>query len=115
MWQHDVGQEVIFLISALLLLNSRNAVEREAVSYGKLNRSREKKGKPPILDHTVVRLRIPKGAMGTGSRSLAARASHWVKGHPKFRRTGVFWWSPHVRGLGRDGSGPPVRPRVVKG
>ena len=23
---------------------------------------------------------------------------HWCRGHFKIRKTGVFWWSPHVRG-----------------
>jgi hypothetical protein len=26
--------------------------------------------------------------------------AHLVRGHFKVRRTGLFWWSPHVRGKG---------------
>lgn len=112
-WREDVSQEIPFVIAALLLLNCRNGVEREAVSFERLNKKRKKSGKAPIRDHSVIRLRVPRGAMGTGSRSYDRRSAHWVMGHPKVRKTGVFWWSPHVRGEAEGSVGRGTR--IVKG
>lgn len=100
---YDLRSEWRFALSLLTLLNSRNVVD-----YGppndltKLNKAREKKGKPPLLDTRMIRLSLSKvqkrraGGMGAGdSRDLQA---HLVAGHWKLRKTGLFWWTPHVRG-----------------
>lgn len=102
-WREDITQEIPFIIASILLLNCRNGVTHEPVNYKKLNKKRNQKGKRPILDHTVVRLRVPRGSMGTGGGTYERRSAHWVMGHPKVRKTGVFWWSPHVRGEDSDG------------
>ena len=88
--------------AVILLLNSRNISHTEPqVASEKLQRARRKSGKAPLLDHTRIDIRL--------SRAMAARAGaaadpgsptrlHLVRGHFKFRRTGVFWWSAYARG-----------------
>ena len=91
------------ILPALILLNCRNAVSIDAEQAPeRLNRSRVKKGKPPLRDRYVVRLKLTAGqrrvaeAGGAGGRERV-RASI-VVGHFKVRRTGIFWWSMHARG-----------------
>jgi hypothetical protein len=54
-----------------------------------------------LLDHWTVTLRLSKGL----SRGLAQSGipvheirAHLVRGHFKIRQSGIYWWSPHVRG-----------------
>jgi hypothetical protein len=106
-WASDIGQEMVFLLCALLMLNSKNLAERRPVEFEKLNRKRGKMGRPPLRDYTEIRLRMPKGAMGVGTRDGAACMAHWYRGHYKIRKTGVFWWRSHMRGAGGlVGEGP---------
>jgi hypothetical protein len=97
----DWAGEIKFLFAALGLLNARNVVERQRADLTRLNRARVRSGKPPFLDREVVRIRaLHRPSLApSGSRAEAADVrSHFVRGHFKTRRSGVFWWGPHVRG-----------------
>jgi hypothetical protein len=104
-WKDDVVGEGAFVRSALLLINSRNAVEHEPSSLDRLNKSRIKQRKRPLLSHSVVKLNLSKvqmrrlGPAGPG----AGMRLHIVRGHFKVRRTGVYWWSNYLRGNAADG------------
>jgi len=90
------------VLPALILLNCRNAVETERVGVSpKLNRNRAAKGKPPLVEHLIVRMRLSprmrrKGETRRTGDSRAPRGT-MVMGHFKVRKSGIFWWSPHAR------------------
>jgi hypothetical protein len=98
----DVSEEWSFLAAVLLLLNSRNGVERREEGYGRLNRARLKSGKLPLFTHSTVRLRLARGErLAAGLRSgwaAGSRREGVVLAHFKVRRTGVFLWRMHMRG-----------------
>lgn len=100
-------------LPALILLNTRNAIAIEpGPSLEKLNRKRTKMGRPPLLEHLLIKLHLSGAqarkakADGDGGRRLRGAL---VIGHFKVRETGVFWWSQHMR----SGRGDPVRRTTV--
>jgi hypothetical protein len=99
--QSDWAGEIRCMFAILGLLNARNVVETEKVDYHKLNRHRVAKGKPSLSSHTLLKIRaVHKRSLigrsgGAGSAEIRA---HFVRGHFKTRRTGAFWWGPHMRG-----------------
>lgn len=96
----DWAGEVRYLFALLGLLNARNVAETEAVSYGRLNRSRAKLKKPPLSTHTLLKIRSVhrKSLTGRGSGTSAETRAHFVRGHFKKRHSGIFFWRPHLRG-----------------
>ena len=87
-----------YLIATLALLNSRNASETEEVIAN--NKRRRLTGKPLLFDYHLVR--IPqryrqRQHLSDQADPMQLRA-HFVRGHFKVRRTGVFWWSAYQRG-----------------
>lgn len=115
----DWGGEAIFWLSALGLLNAKNATEATTVDNVDLNRRRRRLGRPPLCDHKKVVIRIGNA----GHRSTAKGAeptkqdvrAHFVMGHFKVRKTGLFWWSPHVRGnLARGFAGKDYHVQMAK-
>lgn len=103
------------LIPALILLNARNAVSVETVEAPeKLNRKRAAMGKPPLLGHRLVRIRLEgaryRAAQADGAAGGPSARGTMVRGHFKVRRSGIFWWSPHPRrGFGAVTHGYEVR------
>jgi hypothetical protein len=94
-----------------LLLNARNEVV--TVDAGpdmeRINKKRRRKGKPDLFTSLSVRIdlsrRIRVIHRRGGAPNHTAMAEHWVRGHFKIRKTGVFWWSPFARG--NPGEVPP--------
>lgn len=106
--ERDQGSELIrlfklMILPTLILLNCRNAVDIEKVEAPeKLNKQRIKKGRPPIVEHSVVKVHLSetrrKVYASHGHNASIARGA-LVIGHFKVRRGGrIFWWSPHWRG-----------------
>jgi hypothetical protein len=115
MARFDLASEWRFALTLLTVMNSRNVIEvGPETDLTKLNKGRIKKGVPPLLSHREVRLslskgikrRLTKGGAGTGDD----REAHLVMGHWKLRSTGLYWWSPHVRG----GSADEGKPRIYR-
>jgi hypothetical protein len=85
----------------LVMINSRNAIASSAPDLRRLNRSRERSGKLPMLEHKILDVPISRvqrnglAALGISSGDIR---QHWVRGHFKVRRTGVYWWAAHRRG-----------------
>jgi hypothetical protein len=99
----DWAGEIPYMLAVVGLLNARNAVETEHVDRKKINRSRAKAGKLPLFEHHVLKIaeRQTKRYISAGANSEqehAARRAHWARGHWKLRRTGLFYWRPHLRG-----------------
>jgi hypothetical protein len=107
-WQADVQGEGTFIECFLAMLNSKNpVVEHEPADLTKLNKARRKSGKIEFLPYTKTRLTMSRSqgriADARGISREVAR-QHLVRGHFKIRRTGVYWWSPFIRGdLSRGG------------
>lgn len=106
----DWAGEAAYLLAVIGLLNARNAVEVELVDNKKLNKARVKRGKLPLLSHKILKIahrqikRVP-GEGRTGDREPMRQ--HFCRGHFKARKSGIFFWSPHLRG-------DPSRGRVEK-
>jgi len=94
---------LIQILPALILLNCRNAVETEFVEVSsKLNKSRVAKGKKPLAEYRIVKMRLSprfERAVSQASETASGRSARasLVAGHFKVRKTGIFWWSPHAR------------------
>jgi hypothetical protein len=99
----DVRDEIGPLLSALILMNSKNCVERQPYAPPPaLIKARLKRGlKPPPLDHTIVNIHLsPSQARIAAAHGLTREEmrQHKVRGHFKTRKTGVFWWCEYQRG-----------------
>lgn len=107
---------VYLALASILLLNCKSGFTREDVAPEPKPSTKIQVGnkykRAANQKYTILRMRVPKGAMGTGSVTETRRAAHWVMGHPKVRKTGIFWWSPHIRGVGAAPESP--RTRLVK-
>lgn len=91
-----------FVLSFALLLDSRGAVEQRPADIARLNRARLKRGRPALLDHIEVSLRIgtapqPSEHQSSG-RGREAPRLHFVRGHSVRRGDKIFWRIPHMRG-----------------
>ncbi|TXH38868.1 MAG: hypothetical protein E6Q98_01320 [Rhodospirillaceae bacterium] len=93
--------EAGFLLAILMLLNSRNGTSREPADLAKINTARRKQGRHPLLDFCTVNLRLSASrsrALGRSDVPVHLMRAHLVRGHFKIRRSGIYWWSPHIRG-----------------
>jgi hypothetical protein len=102
----DWGGEVRFMIAVLGLLNTRNVAQTVNIDKTKENTKRVYHGKRSLFSHTLLKIR-PQVYMRTASDSLASQHMelrlHFVRGHFKHRKTGLFWWGMHARGSGKHG------------
>jgi hypothetical protein len=101
-WEADIQGEGAWVQCFLAMLNTKNpCVEHETVDLTRLNKSRRKLGRTEFLPYRRTRLALSRSqarfAAARGLDREAARA-HLVRGHFKIRKTGVFWWSPFLRG-----------------
>lgn len=100
--QKNWDGELMFWLSALALLNTRNVGKNEIVDVSKVNRGRLKRGALPLLGYENCR--IDQGRIRGNSTAdndngpQGGKRAHFVRGHFKMRKTGVFWWRPAMRG-----------------
>jgi hypothetical protein len=96
----DWGGEFRYLISVLGLLNTRNVVHSMPVDNTVMNKKRARHGKRALFSHTLLKVR-PSIVVRMGGETAGGHRDlrmHFVRGHVKARKTGLFWWSHHVRG-----------------
>jgi hypothetical protein len=110
MFEADMNGEGGWTQCFIAMCNSRNpVVENTPVDLTKLNKARRKSGKPQFLPYNKTRLAMSRSqeriAHAHGVDREAAR-QHLVRGHFKIRRTGVYWWSPFLRGDASRGTKP---------
>lgn len=82
----------------LSLLNAVNVPVKPHPIAPALQHARRRRGKPPLVTYSEV---VVPGYRYSGNRpsnSTAETAIHMVRGHFKRRKTGIFWWHPHLRG-----------------
>jgi hypothetical protein len=103
----DWGGEMRFMIAMLGLLNTRNVVESETVNKEKHNIKRKKDGKPPLFSHILLKVRPEIYVHDAGNMAATQHRDlrfHFVSGHFKHRKSGLFWWSMHARGSMKHGA-----------
>jgi hypothetical protein len=109
-----IAPDIPVLLAFLLLLGVRSGVSHCPQSYARLNRSRVRAGKAPLLDHVEVHSPILApyrfSPAGDAGRGRCARRLHHVRGHLVRRGDTIFWRIPHLRGTSTAGS---IRTRTV--
>jgi hypothetical protein len=118
LWRHALGTialDIPILCAFFLLLNTRAGLPQSPQSFERLNRSRVKAGKAPLLAHVDVRAPLLPDCRARASDEGAATGRrrprlHHVRGHLVRRGAELFWRVPHLRGNARFGA---VRTRTV--
>jgi hypothetical protein len=109
-----IAPDIPVLFAFLLLLGMRSGVAHRPQCCARLNRSRARTGKAPLLDHVEVHspLLTPYRHVDTESdhRGRRGRRLHHVRGHLVRRGNTIFWRIPHLRGTSREGT---IRARTV--
>jgi hypothetical protein len=117
LWRHALGTIVLdipVVLAFLLLLGTRSGLPQRSQTFERLNRSRLRAGKTPLLDHIDVSAPLlpdyrAGGEMGSNGTRRTPRLHH-VRGHLVRRGSQLFWRVPHLRGSARQGA---VRTRTV--
>jgi hypothetical protein len=109
-----IAADIPMLLAFFLLLSTRTGLPRRTPELERLNRSRARAGKAPLLDHIEVLSPVlgesySAGGTGPALQRRAARLHH-VRGHLVRRGSQLFWRVPHLRGNARSGV---VRTRTV--
>jgi hypothetical protein len=102
----DWAGEVRYLIAVLGLLNARNVAQHDFVDNTTYNIKRTKARQTPLASHTLLKIRSthkPVQRRGQQTDERVETRAHFVIGHFKARRTGLFFWGPHMRGRLRAG------------
>jgi hypothetical protein len=109
-----IAIDVPVLLAFFLLLATRTGLPQRPQCMERLNRSRLRAGKRPLLDHIEIRSPLSSGyQMKSEQASFSGRRRprlHHVRGHLVRRGSEVFWRVPHLRGNARSGT---VRCRTV--
>jgi len=108
--RHTLGTIAIMIpvvLAFLMLLGTRSSLPRRTESLSRLNASRLKAGKPPLLEHIEVDCPVIPGfpaaqATHHGGSRRGPRLHH-VRGHLVRRGNDLFWRVPHLRGSARAG------------
>jgi hypothetical protein len=90
------------IIDFLVRINSEKIAEITACeNLDRINKKRTKNGKLPNFEYHIVDLNknIKKDLeFMKKMESDSHLRLHWRRGHFKCRKTGVFWWNPHLAG-----------------
>jgi hypothetical protein len=91
---------VVLAFSAML--NADGVVDAQPRDLQRLNAARRKRGKPAMLDHIEVTMRLGSRRAATGLElaggGRVAPRLHHVRGHLVRRGNTTFWRSSHLRG-----------------
>jgi hypothetical protein len=109
-----IAIEVPVILAFLLLLATRPGLPRRPLMLERINRSRSKTGRAPLLPHVEVFAPLipeypPSNGRGFSNERRSPRLHH-VRGHLVRRGSQLFWRVPHLRGNCRAGV---VRTRTV--
>jgi hypothetical protein len=102
----DWGGEVRFMIAVLGLLNTRNVAQTVNIDKTKENIQRIRHSKRALFSHTLLKIRPQIYTHYIGESAIHQYNElrlHFVRGHFKHRKTGLFWWGMHARGSGKHG------------
>lgn len=82
-------------------MNTKNGTLTEKENLSRLNKARAKSRKRPLREFYITRIKLPRrvaAAVGSSAASRQKAGQHYVAGHFKVRKSGVFWWTPFLRG-----------------
>jgi len=103
-----IALDIPVLLALFLLLNTRTGLPQQQSQLERLNRSRSRCGKVPLLDHIELLAPFPsKYVFGRTDCSPSGRRRprlHHVRGHLVRRRNELFWRVPHLRGNASAGA-----------
>ncbi len=109
-----IALDIPLLLVFLLLLVSRSGLPCRRESAERLNRSRFRSGRAPLLDYIEACAPLPPEYLGYGRSGQACGRRgprlHHVRGHLVRRGSALFWRVPHLRGSAHSGM---VRARTV--
>jgi hypothetical protein len=107
---HSLGTiafDIPVLLAFFLLLNTRTGLPQQKSQLDRLNRSRTRDRKAPLLDHIEVLAPFPSEYLFARNDSLPSGRRrprlHHVRGHLVRRRNELFWRVPHLRGKASSG------------
>jgi hypothetical protein len=102
-----IAADIPMMMAFLLLLSTRTGLPRRPSCLDRLNRSRVRSGKTPLLEHIEVLSPMARDfyAPASDSHSASRRGPrlHHVRGHLMRRGCELFWRVPHLRGSARHG------------
>jgi hypothetical protein len=121
----DASSEASTILAVLIMMNLTRALQYKDVSYGKLNKAREKRGKPPLMDHKDVSFYLSKAKRQSYTkRGMTVEQGvvlQRVVGHVRSRYSArrktreLFWVEPYQRGAAEIGLGPSItKTKTVK-
>lgn len=97
----DWGGEMRFMIAVIGLLNARNVVYQVPVDKERHNAKRIKNKQLPLFSHKLLKIKpeiYVRDWRDSQEQQHKDLRMHFVRGHFKHRKTGLFWWSMYVRG-----------------
>lgn len=99
-----VSLAVIKLIGLLNCKNFYIDMQDEKPSAVELRR-RFRRNKKPLYEHKILDIDLSRFQTRNGYKSMGWNdlRAHLVRGHFKRRKSGIFWWSPFVRGNSKLG------------
>ena len=87
-----------FFSCFLAILNCVNVRTEQVDAPAALNKKRIKSGKMPVYSYKVLVLRPSAAQRQDQGGTHESPRIHLRRGHIKHRRSGDFWWQPHVVG-----------------
>ncbi|MCK1307693.1 hypothetical protein [Bradyrhizobium sp. 45] len=91
------------ILSLLLIINSPSQILEitDAADNLRIDAKRAKEGRPPLPNLRTIQFDIARFQRAVpdeaSTKTQTDVAEHFVRGHFKRRKTGLFWWSPFVR------------------
>ncbi len=86
----------------LIMINCKNLLtSREVVPSARLQKARMRRGKQPLFSHKILDISLTRSQANRAASQGMTRAQmrlHMVRGHFKVKKTGIYWWSPFIRG-----------------
>jgi hypothetical protein len=102
-----IAMDIPMLLAFFLLLSTRNGLPQQRPDLTRLNQTRRKLNRLPLLDHIEVRAPLlPAYATHAGAEAQGTRRSprlHHVRGHLMRHGSQLVWRVPHLRGRARSG------------
>lgn len=102
-----IALDIPLLLTLFLLLNTRSGLPQQQSQLDRLNKSRHRAGKAPLLDHIELLAPFPSKYIFAGADSSPSGRRrprlHHVRGHLVRRRNELFWRVPHLRGNANSG------------
>ena len=97
----DWWGEVFMPVAVCILMNCKNATEvKDCEPLETLNKRRQQRGVLPIMEYKILDIteKVKRNLCVGDKEEKGIHRMHWRRGHFKIRKTGVYWWEPHLAG-----------------